>query len=147
MNQKRIGIFIAECRKEKKLTQEQLADKLGVTNRSVSRWENGKNMPDYSILKELCSILGIDINEFLSGEHIVKEDIESYSIDNLDLVLKEYYNLKKQKKTIKTILISISIMFICFMFKSFTFCRDFFTFLLTPTDSDYISKIDEYNDC
>ena len=63
MNQEKIGKFIAQCRKDKNITQEQLAEKLGITNKSVSRWENGKNMPDYSILKELCSILDIDVNE------------------------------------------------------------------------------------
>ena len=67
MNQEKIGVFIAKCRKDKKLTQEQLAEKLGVTNKSISRWENGKTMPDYSILKDLCNILQIDVNEFLAG--------------------------------------------------------------------------------
>ena len=56
MNQEKIGVFIAKCRKDKNLTQEQLAEKLGVSNKSISRWENGKTMPDYSILKDLCSI-------------------------------------------------------------------------------------------
>ena len=109
MDQEKIGKFIANLRKEKKLTQEQLAEKLGVTSKSVSRWENGKNMPDYSILKELCNILGIDVNEFLSGEKIEKNEIQTYSIKNLDLILKEYYKMKKQKNKFKLASIIVGI--------------------------------------
>lgn len=54
MDQTKFGSFIAECRKENKLTQEQLAEKLGVSSKSISRWENGKTMPDYSVLPDLC---------------------------------------------------------------------------------------------
>ena len=101
MNQEKIGKFIAECRKEKNITQQELAEKLGVSNRSVSRWENGINMPDYTILKELCNILDIDVNEFLSGEKIEKTEIETHQNQNLDLILKEYYKMKEQKGQIK----------------------------------------------
>ena len=117
MNQEKIGKFIAKCRKDKNLTQEQLAEKLGVSYKSVSRWENGKNMPDYSILKELCNILDIDVNEFLSGEKIEKNEKQTHSIENLDLILKEYYKMKKQKNIFKSILIcfvSISILICIF---------------------------------
>lgn len=68
MNQTEIGKFIARCRKEKKLTQAQLAEKLNITDRAVSKWETGKSMPDSSIMLELCEILGITVNELLSGE-------------------------------------------------------------------------------
>ena len=105
MNQEKIGKFIAQCRKNKNITQEQLAEKLGVTNKSVSRWENGKNMPDYSILKELCNILDIDVNEFLSGEKIQKNEMQSYRIDNLDSILKEYYKMKKERNIFKLVAI------------------------------------------
>lgn len=115
MDQEKIGKFISNLRKEKKLTQEQLAKKLGVTNKSVSRWENGKNMPDYSILKELCSTLGIDFNEFLSGEKIEKNKIQTHSIENLDLILKEYYRMKKQRNIFKYILIIIGIIAVSLM--------------------------------
>lgn len=117
MNQEKIGKFIAKCRKDKNLTQEQLAEKLGVSYKSVSRWENGKNMPDYSILKELCNILDIDVNEFLSGEKIEKNEKQTHSIENLDLILKEYYKMKKQRNIFKSILIcfvSISILICIF---------------------------------
>ena len=68
MNQIKIGNFIKQCRKEKNLTQEELAQKLGTTSKSISRWENGNTMPDYSILKQLCDELNININELLTGE-------------------------------------------------------------------------------
>ncbi|MBO6194741.1 MAG: helix-turn-helix transcriptional regulator [Bacilli bacterium] len=112
MNQEKIGKFISKCRKDKNITQEQLAEKLGVSNKSISRWENGKNMPDYSILKELCNILDIDVNEFLSGEKIENNEIQIHSIENLDLILKEYYKMKKQRNMFKSISIIIGIIII-----------------------------------
>lgn len=76
MNQIKIGKFIAECRKNKKLTQAQLAEQLGITDRAVSKWETGKSMPDASIMLDLCNILGISVNELLCGEVI---EMENYS--------------------------------------------------------------------
>ena len=70
MNQKKIGAFIAECRKRKKLTQLELAEKLGETDRSVSNWENGVCLPDASLYRLLCDILQISINELFAGEYI-----------------------------------------------------------------------------
>lgn len=75
MNQTEIGKFIAKSRKEKNLTQAHLAEKLNITDRAVSKWETGKSLPDSSIMLELCEILGITVNELLSGEEI---DMESY---------------------------------------------------------------------
>ncbi len=111
MNQEKIGKFIAKCRKDKNITQEQLAEELGVTNKSISRWETGKNMPDYSILKKLCKTLDIDVNELLIGEKIQKNEIQTRRIENLDLILKEYYHMKEQKdKTKNKIVLIISIL-------------------------------------
>lgn len=76
MNQTEIGEFIAKCRKEKKLTQAQLAERLNITDRAVSKWETGKSMPDSSIMLELCEILGITVNDLLSGEKISMESYE-----------------------------------------------------------------------
>ncbi len=109
MNQESIGRFIASCRKEKGMTQQELAEKLEVSDRTIGNWENGRNMPDYSILKELCNTLDIDVNEFLSGEKIEKNEIQTHSIENLDLILKEYYKMKKQKNMFKYIAIIIGI--------------------------------------
>lgn len=114
MNQEKIGVFIAKCRKDKNLTQEQLAEKLGVSNKSISRWENGKTMPDYSILNDLCDILDIDVNEFLSGEKMEKEEIQVHTIENLDSILREYYKMKKQKNIFKVIAIILGGLLITF---------------------------------
>lgn len=96
MNQIKIGKFIAECRKNKKLTQADLAEKLNITDRAVSKWETGKGMPDSSIMIELCNILGINVNELLSGERIKMEDYEKKVEDNLiELKRREEENNKK----------------------------------------------------
>ena len=74
MDQIKIGKFIAECRKKNNLTQMQLAEKLNITDRAISKWENGKAMPDSSIMLDLCNILKISVNELLSGEMISMEN-------------------------------------------------------------------------
>lgn len=74
MDQSKIGQFIAECRKKRQLTQMQLAEKLNVTDRAVSKWENGKAMPDSSIMLELCDILKISVNDLLNGEIVSMEN-------------------------------------------------------------------------
>lgn len=93
MNQEKIGKFIAKKRKDKQLTQNELAEKLGVTDRSISNWENGKNMPDLSLFKPLCDILEISINELLSGEKIDNKDyankFEENIINTIDYVDKK----------------------------------------------------------
>ena len=73
MDQIKIGKFIAECRKKKNLTQAQLAEKLNITDRAISKWETGKAMPDSDIMLDLCYILGINVNELLCGEMIDTE--------------------------------------------------------------------------
>lgn len=83
MNQIKIGVFIAKCRKNKKLTQAQLAEKLDITDRAISKWETGKCMPDSSIMLELCEILGISVNELLSGEMIEMKDYDKKAEENL----------------------------------------------------------------
>ena len=74
MDQIKIGKFIAECRKKNNLTQIQLAEKLNITDRAISKWENGKTMPDSSIMLDLCNELKISVNELLSGEMISMEN-------------------------------------------------------------------------
>lgn len=76
MDQVKIGKFISECRKEQNLTQAALAEKLGITDRAVSKWETGKSLPDSSIMLELCELLSINVNELLKGERIMKEEYE-----------------------------------------------------------------------
>lgn len=74
MNPESIGAFIAECRKQKHMTQEELAQLLGVSNKSISRWENGRTMPDLSLYQPLCQALGVQVSELLEGKHLVDEE-------------------------------------------------------------------------
>lgn len=96
MNQERIGKFIAEQRKDKNLTQEQLAEKLGITKNAVSKWERGLGLMDMSLLKPLSDILDVNINEILAGEKIKKEDIPSKSEENI-INLTELIELRTMK--------------------------------------------------
>lgn len=99
MNQEKIGKFIAKCRKDKKMTQSDLAEKLGVTDKSIGNWENGRNMPDLSLFKPLCDELDITINELLSGEKLKKEDyqekFEENIINTIDYSTKKITIIKK----------------------------------------------------
>jgi len=88
MNQIKIGGFIADCRKQKGLTQNQLAGKLGITDKAVSKWENGKSMPDVSLFISLCDSLEITLNELLAGEHIADEKLKEKSEEVLMEVIK-----------------------------------------------------------
>lgn len=116
MNQEKIGKFIAECRKEKNLTQEQLAEKLGVSNKSISRWENAKTMPDISLFEPLCKELDISFNELLTGEKICNDDSEHLSKEAL--IGYEHYIRKKNKiviiflSVITFLAISLSVLFV-----------------------------------
>lgn len=96
MNQEKIGKFIAELRKEMNMTQQDLADKLGVTDRAISNWENGRRLPDYSLLKPISDILCISVNELLSGERIDKKDFQKKSDDNI-IEFAELINLRSMK--------------------------------------------------
>lgn len=97
MNQEKIGKFIKTLRKEKKLTQNELATKLGVTDKSISNWENGKNMPDLSLFKPLCEILGITINDLISGEKLNKDNYQEKFEENI-LNTIDYTNKKVTNK-------------------------------------------------
>ena len=109
MDQEKIGKFIAELRKEKNITQEQLAEKLGVTSKSISRWENGNTMPDYTLLKDLCNELDININELLSGEKIKGNDYMNKSEENLIKLRKQIDKRKKLLTIISYIFMAIII--------------------------------------
>ena len=91
MNQIKIGKFISECRKKNNLTQMQLAEKLNITDREISKWENGKAMPDSSIMLDLCKELKISVNELLSGEMI---DMRNYD----ESIEKNLLDMVKQKE-------------------------------------------------
>jgi len=83
MDQIKIGRFIAMCRKERGMTQAALAERLGITDRAVSKWENGRSMPDSSIMLALCDMLGITVNDLLSGERVEMENYDKAAEANL----------------------------------------------------------------
>ena len=97
MDQLKIGKFIAECRKQKNLTQMQLAEKLGITDKAISKWERGIAMPDSSIMLEFCDILGISVNELLSGEKI---NMENNNNKNEQILLEMAKELENKNKTV-----------------------------------------------
>ena len=83
MDQIKTGKFIASCRKEQGMTQAVLAEKLGISDRAVSKWETGKSMPDSGIMLELCELLNINVNELLSGERIMAGTYDKKAEENL----------------------------------------------------------------
>ena len=96
MDQQKIGKFIAEQRKAQSLTQAELAEKLNITDRAVSKWENGKAMPDSSIMLDLCSALQITVNELLCGEKI---DMKNENLKEEQLLLDLAKEIEKKNKT------------------------------------------------
>ena len=102
----KIGKYIAEKRKDAGMTQRQLADKLGMSDKSVSKWERGVCLPDVSVYADLCQNLGISINEFLAGEDIAREDIIQRSEENIISVSTDS---KKKQKRLKIIISVLSI--------------------------------------
>lgn len=96
MDQIKIGKFISKCRKEKNLTQMQLAEKLGITDRAISKWETGKSLPDSSIMLELCEMLGITVNDLLSGEVVTMSNYNEKLERNLISMIKEKEKADKQ---------------------------------------------------
>ena len=117
MNQEKIGKFIATLRKEQNLTQEELAEKLGITAKAVSKWECGKGLPDASIMLELCKILKITVNDLLSGERVDKENyqkkLEKNIIDTIDYSNK-IVDEKNRKIAIFIMLLGIFLIFNAF---------------------------------
>ena len=124
MNQEKIGKFIKEKRKEKELTQEELAAKLRVSNRTISKWENGVCLPDYALINDLCDELDITINEFLSGEALDEKTYQKKFEENLikSINYKVKNNNKKILKIIMIIIIVLAII-VPIVFKVVNFYR------------------------
>lgn len=118
MDQIKIGKFITECRREKNFTQADLAEKLGITDRAISKWENGKSLPDAGIMLELCNELGITVNELLSGEMIDMKKYDQKVEENLINLTRE--NEEKDRRLLKieiamsipTVIIALVLFFI-----------------------------------
>ena len=97
MNQSAIGSYIARKRREKNLTQEQLAEQLGVSNKTISKWENGKCMPDYSIIQKLCEALGVTLPELMDGEDTAQNSVRVYDDAQILDLLRRTQELERQK--------------------------------------------------
>ena len=111
MDMIKVGRFISTKRKEQKLTQMQLAEKLSITDRAVSKWECGKALPDSSIMIELCEILNISVNELLTGEEIEMEKYDKQVEQNLIEMVKQKEESDKRLLNIEIVLMAISITF------------------------------------
>ena len=121
MNQEKIGSFISKKRKEKKLTQEGLAEKLDVSKNAVSKWERGICLMDMSLLKPLSEILGVSINEILNGEEIKEKDLKEKTEEVLNSTI-DYSNKKLKKFKHKVLIIVLVILFLIFLI---TFITDY----------------------
>ena len=132
MNQIAIGNFIEKKRKEKNLTQAQLAEKLGVSNKTVSKWENGKCMPDYGVIQPLCTELGVTVSELIDGEEQAPDSIRAYDDEQILDLLKRTQALESQRETLVGILLIVMGMALGAM--SFTLggsdVKDFFSGLM-----------------
>ena len=133
MNQEKIGKFIAECRKNKKMTQAELAEKLNITDRAISKWETGKGMPDTSIMLDLCNELGITVNELLSGEVI---EMNNYEKKTEELLLEM---AKREEEQNKRLLLAMYIILITSAI--FYFITLFLTCYFIPEEPKQVAVI------
>ena len=114
MDQVKIGKFIQECRKKQSMTQMQLAEKLGVTDRAVSKWETGRSLPDAAIMLELCALLHITVNDLLSGEVVSMENYNKEMENNLIEAVKAKEETDKRLLTLEWVIgiLSLVVLFI-----------------------------------
>ncbi|MCI8327418.1 MAG: helix-turn-helix domain-containing protein [Lachnospiraceae bacterium] len=100
LDQEKTGKYIAEKRKQLGMTQKELAEKIGLTDKAVSKWERGKSIPDSSLFEELCKIFQISLNEFLSGEDLEKECYPDKAEENMKVLIKEKHIQKKSSRIV-----------------------------------------------
>lgn len=132
MNQIATGKFISQKRKEKNLTQEQLAEKIGVSNKTISKWETGKCMPDYSVVKSLCEELDITVAELMDGEASQEKSVRTYDEEQIMDLLRRTQELEKQKNNLYGVLLIVMGLAIQALAHSFggSAVKDFFSGLL-----------------
>lgn len=159
MNQVKIGKFIAECRKKNGLTQMQLAEKLNITDRVVSKWENGKAMPDSSIMLALCDELKISVNDLLSGEVVIMDNYNEKLENNLLEMVKEKEEADKRLLTLEIVIgvLSSIILFSLLFVASFVQMEEwlrilliiigFVSFLVGATYALKIEQVAGYYEC
>lgn len=110
MDQVKIGKFIADCRRKANYTQMQLAEKLGITDRAISKWETGKSLPDSSIMLELCGMLGITVNDLLSGEVVTMDNYNKEMENNLLEMVKQKEEADKRLLKLEIVLGIIAVL-------------------------------------
>ena len=132
MDQIKIGKFIAECRKRANLTQMQLAEHLNITDRAVSKWETGKALPDSSIMLELCAILGITVNDLLSGEVITMDNYEKEMEKKLLEMMQQKEKHDKWLLTLEIVIgvVCVAIMFVLVMIAAMVTMEDWLRIVL-----------------
>ncbi len=135
MNQEKIGKFIAELRKEKKLTQEQLAEQICVTDKSISRWENGKTMPDISMLGILANELNCTIPELLNGKRTTKEELIDLS-DTINNLIRYESNqqIRNDKKLNKYNMIGCIALILALLHNAF----GYLDYIFTPNAGEFV---------
>ena len=117
MNQSKIGTFIADKRREKNMTQAELAEKIGVSNKTISKWENGKCMPDYAVIQSLCEELGITVSELMDGEDASKDSLRAYDEEQILDLLRRTQTLESQRNSLSgVVLIVMGIAFLALSF-------------------------------
>ena len=143
MDQQKIGRFISQCRKEKSLTQEQLAQTLGISNRSVSRWENGNNLPDVSLFQPLCDTLDITLEELLDGERknisFPKDPLPAHAISETQL--QDYARYLKRRSRRKVVFLSLVVAFFVAMVPIFVILVANKTFFGNTYHSDFHDNV------
>ncbi|MBQ6706832.1 MAG: helix-turn-helix transcriptional regulator [Clostridia bacterium] len=132
MDQVKIGRFIAECRKQQNLTQMQLAERLNITDRAVSKWETGRSMPDSAVMLDLCRILNITVNDLLSGEVV---SVKEYNEKNEQLLIDMVKSKEEADKQLLRIeifvgMMCIGVMFALVMIASFAAMADWLRIVL-----------------
>lgn len=107
MNQTAIGSYISRKRREKNLTQEQLVEKLSVSNKTIYKWENGKCMPDYSIIEQVCRKLSVTLPELMDGEDAVESSMRVYDDEQILDLLRRAQDLERQKNILYGIILMV----------------------------------------
>ena len=138
MSQNKIGEFIQQSRKAKGFTQKDLGDRIGVSDKTISKWENGNSIPDTSILNELCATLDINVNELLSGEKLTPEIYSMKAEENMMNLLED--NQKQQRSTIRPFAAGVILLLLTGLLAIFThvFSPDMLELWDVPTLLIYI---------
>ena len=159
MDQLKIGKFISEKRKSKGMTQAQLAEKLGITDRAVSKWETGKSMPDVSLMLELCSLLGITVNDMLCGEVVSMEKFNETTEKNLLEMARQKEEADKRLLNIEIVLMVTAGLFLLAMLLTAIFVikqswisfvligSGFLTFVIASLFALRIEQVAGYYEC